>query len=233
MHGQVRRYRVRLGTVPQAVKYVRGNLLPLLRQIPGFTAYYLFNAENNTFASVMIYQTADGADAANQVASRWFRSDWPSFQLMPPEMAVAEVLTHEGAGAERDMLPATTAMPLGLTRAAGNGNGNGNGDEYLEDRRGVIDRRSADRRSVVGDRRQVRLLVEVERRSVMERRGSAARRGRTDRRSGEERGRELVASPAWVPLLAASDAGQRPDDQCPERLGRILTRPVPEVARAG
>ncbi len=41
MYGTVRRYRVRLGTVPQAVKYVRGNLLPLLRQIPGFTAYYI------------------------------------------------------------------------------------------------------------------------------------------------------------------------------------------------
>src|SRR5260370_7526387 len=123
MYGTVRRSRVRLGTVPQAVKYVRGNLLPLLRQIPGFTAYYLFNAENSTVASVIIYQTADGANAANHVASRWFRSDWPSFQLLPPEMAVAEVLTDEGAGGERDRLAVTAATPssLTLTRSPGSG----------------------------------------------------------------------------------------------------------------
>ena len=228
MHGTVRRYRVRLGTVPQAVNYVRGNLLPLLRQIPGFTAYYLFNAENNTLASVMIYQTADGASAANHIASRWFRSDWPSFQLLPPEMAVAEVLTHEGAGGERDRLPAAAAppLPLVLTRAEGNGNG----DEYLEDRRGVIDRRSVDRRSIVADRRHVRLLVDGERRAGIERRGCAERRSSTDRRSGEPSEREQVASPAWVPLLAASDASPPPDA---ERPGRILARPAPEVVRVG
>jgi hypothetical protein len=229
MHGTVRRYRVRLGTIPQAVKYVRGNLLPLLRQIPGFTAFYLFNAENNTLASVMVYQTADGAEAANHLAASWFRSDWPSFQLMPPEMAVAEILTHEGAGGERDRLPAPAPLSLELTRA--DGNGNGHGDEYLEDRRGVIDRRSADRRSIVADRRHVRILVEVERRAGMERRGGAAPRSGTDRRSVEQQsGYEQVASPAWVPLLAASDASLPPDA---ERPGRILARPTPDVAHVG
>jgi hypothetical protein len=234
MHGTVRRYRVRLGTIPQAVKYVRGNLLPLLKQIPGFTAYYLFDAENNTLASVMLYQTAEGAEAANQLASRWFRSDWPSFQLMPPEMVVAEVLTHEGAAGERDrVLAAATPLPLELARVNGNdnGNGNGNGDEYLEDRRGVIDRRSVDRRSIVADRRRVRLLIEVERRAGVERRVNAAPRSGADRRSGEERsGREQLASPAWVPLLAASDASPPPDA---ERAGRILARPAPDLARVG
>ena len=229
MYGTVRRYRVRLGTVPQAVKYVRGNLLPLLRQIPGFTAYYLFNAENNTLASVIIYQTADGANAANHVASRWFRSDWPSFQLMPPEMAVAEVLTDEGASGERDRLPVAAATPLlvELTRAEGSGNG----DEYLEDRRGVIDRRSVPRRSIVADRRHVRLLVDVERRLGIERGVCADRRSATDRRSGEQRsGRDRVASPAWVPLRSASDVSPEPEA---ERPGRILAAPAPEVARVG
>jgi len=229
MYGTVRRYRVRLGTVPQAVKYVRGNLLPLLRQIPGFTAYYLFNAENSTLASVIIYQTADGANAANHVASRWFRSDWPSFQLLPPEMAVAEVLTDEGAGGERDGLAVTAATPssLTLTRAEGSGNG----DEYLEDRRGVTDRRSVARRSIVADRRHVRLLVEVERRSGIERGVCADRRSGTDRRSGEQRtGRDRVASPAWVPLLGASDVSPEPEA---ERPARILASPAPEGARVG
>ena len=229
MYGTVRRYRVRLGTVPQAVKYVRGSLLPLLRQIPGFTAYYLFNAENNTLASVIIYQTAGGANAANHVASRWFRSDWPSFQLMPPEMAVAEALTDEGASGERDRLPVAAATPLlvELTRAEGSGNG----DEYLEDRRGVIDRRSVTRRSIVADRRHVRLLVDVERRLGIERGVCADRRSATDRRSGEQRsGRDRVASPAWVPLRGASDESPEPEA---ERPGRILAAPAPEVARVG
>jgi len=229
MYGTVRRYRVRLGTVPQAVKYVRRNLLPLLRQIPGFTAYYLFNAENNTLASVIIYQTADGANAANHVASRWFRSDWPSFQLLPPEMAVAEVLTDEGAGGERDRLAVTAATPSSLTLIRAEGSGNG--DEYLEDRRGVTDRRSVARRSIVADRRHVRLLVEVERRSGIGRGVCADRRSGTDRRSGEQRtGRDWVASPAWLPLLDASDVSPEPEA---ERPARILASPAPEAARVG
>ena len=36
MHAVIRRYRVRLGTVAQAVRYAEKQFVPLVRRIPGF-----------------------------------------------------------------------------------------------------------------------------------------------------------------------------------------------------
>src|SRR5256884_4657119 len=38
MHGVIRRYRVRLGTVAQAARYTEKGFLPILRGIPGFVS---------------------------------------------------------------------------------------------------------------------------------------------------------------------------------------------------
>ncbi len=180
MHGVIRRYRVRLGTVATAARFAETDLLPRMKQLPGFVAYYLLDAGDGIVASITVCQTAEGAAAAAALAADWFRSDWPSFQLLPPELTDGEVLVHAA-----------------VARADGAG-------RRRSERRGTSDQRMVADRRVEGERRQATVPVEVERRSGVERRISGNRRAGMERRAAwaaaqEARpaARRLGVAPPW------------------------------------
>lgn len=90
MYGSVRRYRVRLGTVAQAARHVEQAFMPVMREVPGLVAYYLIDVGNSTLASIAAFRTPDGAAEASRLMTAWFRSDWPSFQLIAEDANVPD-----------------------------------------------------------------------------------------------------------------------------------------------
>ena len=94
MHGMIRRYRVRLGTVEQAAHYADKEFLPLVRQIPGFVSCYLLDAGNDILTWTAVFETAQGAAEAVRVSREWFRDEWSSFRPIPPELVTGEVVAH-------------------------------------------------------------------------------------------------------------------------------------------
>src|SRR5205823_5906974 len=136
MHAVIRRYRVRLGTVAQAVRYAEKQFVPLARRIPGFVGCYLVDAGNDVLTSIGLFHTQEGAEAAISLQRDWFRDEWSSFRPLPPEVVTGAVLaqaTVERAGpAERRRL-ADQRRPTALVPA-------GSWD-------GIEQRNSADRRA--------------------------------------------------------------------------------------
>ena len=177
MYAVIRRYRVRLGTVTSAAQLAETNLLPRMNHLPGFVAYYLLDAGEGILASISICATAEGADAAGDLAAEWFRSDWPSFQLIPPEVTAGEVLVHAEVG-----------------RATG---------RRRSERRSARDRRALADRRVGGERRRAVVPAEVERRAAGDRRALGERRARAERRTAWDAvetarpARLLSAGPQW------------------------------------
>jgi len=108
MHAVIRRYRVRLGTVAQAVRYAEKQFVPLVRRIPGFVGCYLMDAGNDVLTSIGLFHTQEGAEAAISLQRDWFRDEWSSFRPLPPEIVAGAVLaqaTADGAApAERRMM---------------------------------------------------------------------------------------------------------------------------------
>lgn len=127
MHALLRRYRIRLGTVETAAQRAEQGLLPVIRRVPGFVAFYMVNGGNNVVASVGLFETQEGAAAAERVTGDWFRDDWPSFQAIPPEVTTGSVLMHEAVTRE----PGARVTREGRPQV---------------ERRGGIDRRWGDRR---------------------------------------------------------------------------------------
>lgn len=103
MHGVIRRYRVRLGTVEQAAHYADKEFLPLVRQIPGFISCHLLDAGNDILTCMAVFETPDGAAEAVRVSREWFRDEWSSFRAIPPELVIGEVLAH--ATSDRRRVP--------------------------------------------------------------------------------------------------------------------------------
>src|SRR2546425_12979412 len=95
MHAVFRRYRIRLGAVEAAAERAHEGLVPDLRRVQGFAAYYLVHAGNDTLASIALFQTEESAAVGERLLNDWFRHDWPVFQAVPPELTRGAVLVHE------------------------------------------------------------------------------------------------------------------------------------------
>jgi hypothetical protein len=179
----LQRYRVRLGNVADAAERAEETLLPRLKQETGFVAYHLLDTGDSTVTVMVVFETRPAADAAARLLREWFRSDWPAFRLLAPDLSVSETLTVEQANAvERMALPSHVEeervasygyMPAGPAMAT--------------TPRVVTDRRKG------GERRLVTVACETERRSGLERRITL------DRRSTSERRGVLVPTEAAAP----------------------------------
>jgi hypothetical protein len=179
MYTVLRRYRVRLGTVAQAAGQAEATLLPLLKQVPGFVAYYLLDTGNSIVAAMSLFETKGGAETATRLFSDWFRSDWPAFRLIPPELSVGELLTCEDVRSDAPAASRESAVGTLVHRMEPSPERRTGGDRRLD-----LDRRTAH------ERRE--LIVPM----VVERRVAADRRSVLERRSGVER--RIAQAVAWV-----------------------------------
>jgi hypothetical protein len=187
MYTIFRRYRVRLGTVPQAATYAERTLLPQLKTVPTFVAHYLVDTGENTLVSLTLLESSEDVERAVQVLADWFRSDWPAFRVIPPEFGVGHVLTVEAALREAAVVSVTagydTADALEALEGAGVGSDGGSGVPAAGDRRAR------------GERRVRSEPCAVDRRSGIPRRTTGERRRGLERRAGLPVTRRRVAPP--------------------------------------
>jgi hypothetical protein len=170
MYTVLQRYRVRLGTVADAAARAEETLVPRLKEATGFVAYHFLHTGDNTVAALALFETRPAADAGARLLGEWFRSDWPAFRLLAPDLSVAKSLTLEHANGHAD---------------------EGQAAPYLD---AVLDPGMAAELPVARDRRRMgerRLLVVMR---VPERRSAVDRRTSLDRRTGSERRGEMASS---------------------------------------
>jgi hypothetical protein len=188
----LQRYSVRLGTVADAAVRAEETLVPRLREATGFVAFHLLHTGDGTVAALAQFETKQAADAAARLLSEWFRSDWPAFRLLAPDLTVAESLTLASAGA-------AVALPSNRDEGQVERYGDAVSDHVV----GAEPQVARDRRRI-GERRLLVVARVPERRSGVDRRSSLERRAGSERRGqvapaetvmmSERRGR---IAPAW------------------------------------
>ena len=99
MHGVIRRYRVRLGTVEQAAHYAEKGFLPIVRDIPGFISCHLLDAGNDILTCIVLFETEHSGFSTDVVKAcvRYFEAaQLPAIFRVPSKsydhLARAEVL---------------------------------------------------------------------------------------------------------------------------------------------
>ena len=91
----VRKFTLRRGSTPEVARRVQSSLVPLLRQIPGFKAYYLFEGGPDVLISIRVFDSADVAFASNEVAATWLRENVLEFTKGMPEVMAGNILVAE------------------------------------------------------------------------------------------------------------------------------------------
>ncbi len=63
----------------------------MLRDIPGFNAYFLVRTDSGDAVSVSVYEDQAGADASNVAAREFIAANVPDVASAPPEVMAGDV----------------------------------------------------------------------------------------------------------------------------------------------
>ena len=91
----VRKFTLRRGSATEVKRRVHESFVPLLRDLPGFRAYYLFDGGPDVLVSIRVFDSADEALASNEIAAAWIRNNVLEFTKGMPEVMAGEVLVAE------------------------------------------------------------------------------------------------------------------------------------------
>jgi hypothetical protein len=76
MHATIRRYEgVDVTRTNELVGKVNDTLVPQLRELPGFSGYYLIEAGNGVMSSVGLFKTPEQAEESTKVVAKWITDE--------------------------------------------------------------------------------------------------------------------------------------------------------------
>jgi hypothetical protein len=71
---------------------VNEEFLPLLKDIPGFVAFYEIDAGNGVMATISVFEDRAGAEASTERAAEWVQESIASIAPNAPEVTAGEVV---------------------------------------------------------------------------------------------------------------------------------------------
>ena len=96
MYAAIRRYRINdINDIDEIVRRTQEGFVPLIKQTPGFVAYHLINAGNNTVVTFSLFHDKAGAEESTRRAADWVNQNLASFVQGAPEVTAGEVVIHE------------------------------------------------------------------------------------------------------------------------------------------
>jgi hypothetical protein len=96
MHATIRRYEGVDGTrASEVARKVNETLVPQLRELPGFSGYYLIEAGSGVLSSLGIFETREQADESTKLVSKWI-TDENFATVLPnaPKITSGKVVAH-------------------------------------------------------------------------------------------------------------------------------------------
>lgn len=81
MYAVIRRAKTNPGMTGQVSQRVKEGYLPIIKEIPGFIAFYLVENEGDIVATISIFNDREGAEESTKQAATWIRENL--VDLMP------------------------------------------------------------------------------------------------------------------------------------------------------
>lgn len=101
MHATVRRYDgVDEARRDELTKKVKEALIPRLSSLPGFSGYYLVEADQGVMTSISLFDSQEHADESTRVAATWIRDEQLEGALPnSPKITFGKVVAQKTNGA--------------------------------------------------------------------------------------------------------------------------------------
>jgi hypothetical protein len=96
MHATIRRYEgVDTTRMSEVVGKVNTTLVPQLRELPGFSGYYLIEAGNGVLSSFGLFETPEQAEKSKTLVTKWISDENFNTAIPnPPKITSGKVVAH-------------------------------------------------------------------------------------------------------------------------------------------
>ena len=96
MHATIRRYEgIDTTRMNEVVAKVNQTLVPQLSELPGFSGYFLIEADNGVLSSFGLFETSEQADESKALVTKWISDEnFNSVIPNPPKITSGKVVAH-------------------------------------------------------------------------------------------------------------------------------------------
>ena len=96
MFATIRRYEgVDATRTDELTSKVNETLVPMLRELPGFSGYYLIEAGNGILSSFGLFETREQADESTKIVAQWITDeDFDTAIPNAPKITSGKVVAH-------------------------------------------------------------------------------------------------------------------------------------------
>ena len=94
MYVAIRRGKANPGSINELARRLQDGQVPILRNLPGFVAYYFVNLGNDEGMSISVFDTRDAAAESNRRAINWAKQNLADISPGPLQPSEGEVLIH-------------------------------------------------------------------------------------------------------------------------------------------
>ena len=103
-------------SVDDLLQETKDGIVPIIKEAPGFQAYYLINSGGGTVTSVSVFDDQAGAEESNRLAADWVQENIAGRIQGSPEITAGEVRVHATSA---EPVSAVTETVSGVTDTVG------------------------------------------------------------------------------------------------------------------
>ena len=96
MYAAIRQGHPKPGAAEEIVRLIEEEMLPRLRELPGFVTFYLVQPEAETLVTLSVFASQAAAEESNHLVAEWARQRLAIHMAGPLEVMSGEVRTHAG-----------------------------------------------------------------------------------------------------------------------------------------
>jgi len=94
MYAAIRQGKSKAGKAEELARTIKEGAIPIISDVPGFRAYYVIYAPDDTVTAVSIFNSYAGAEESNRRAIAWIEQNLAPMLMGPPAATAGPVIVH-------------------------------------------------------------------------------------------------------------------------------------------
>ncbi|MBV9249280.1 MAG: hypothetical protein JO227_08565 [Acetobacteraceae bacterium] len=94
MYAAIRQGKAKAGMAEELTRRIKEGALPIISDVPGFRAYYVTYAPDDTVTAISIFDNHAGAEESNRRALAWIEQDLSPLLAGPATAVAGPVIVH-------------------------------------------------------------------------------------------------------------------------------------------
>ena len=94
MYAAIRQGKAKAGTAEELARTIKEGAIPIISDVPGFQAYYVIYASDDTVTAISIFDDYAGAEESNKRALAWIEQRLTPLLTGPATAVAGPVIVH-------------------------------------------------------------------------------------------------------------------------------------------